>query len=102
MKRQALLRHLRRYGCYLKREGAAHSLWINPLNGAIQTVPRHTEIPGSLPAESAKGWGFPIAVKNVDKAPGITSDRTLDTDVTRLHVLSAPQASRHGSTPRWQ
>ena len=26
-----LLRHLRRYGCYLKREGAAHSLWVNPI-----------------------------------------------------------------------
>jgi mRNA interferase HicA len=29
-------------GCYLKREGASHSLWINPKNGAIEA--RHTEI----------------------------------------------------------
>ncbi len=29
MKRNELLRHLRRHGCYLKREGGAHSLWTN-------------------------------------------------------------------------
>jgi hypothetical protein len=28
----------------LKREGAAHSLWTNPANGAVEAVPRHTEI----------------------------------------------------------
>ena len=44
MKRGALLRHLRLHGCYLKREGAAHSLWTNPANGSVQAVPRHTEI----------------------------------------------------------
>lgn len=63
MKRQALLRHLRRYGCYLKREGAAHSLWINPLNGAIQTVPRHTEIPEKLAGRICKGLGIPDSSK---------------------------------------
>jgi hypothetical protein len=31
-------------GCYLKREGAEHALWINPKTGAIEAVPRHTEI----------------------------------------------------------
>ncbi|MBN1129533.1 MAG: hypothetical protein JXA71_11130 [Chitinispirillaceae bacterium] len=31
-------------GCYLKHEGAAHSLWINPKTGSIEAVPRHTEI----------------------------------------------------------
>jgi len=29
MKREALLKHLRKYGCYLKREGRSHSLWMN-------------------------------------------------------------------------
>ena len=33
MKRRDLERRLRIAGCYLKREGAAHSLWINPKNG---------------------------------------------------------------------
>jgi len=31
-------------GCYLKRKGSSHSLWINPRTGAIEAVPRHTEI----------------------------------------------------------
>jgi mRNA interferase HicA len=48
MKRQDLLRHLRKHGCYLKREGSAHSLWWNPQTGQIQAVPRHTEVPNRL------------------------------------------------------
>ncbi|RME94386.1 MAG: type II toxin-antitoxin system HicA family toxin [Verrucomicrobia bacterium] len=44
MKRRDLERRLRRAGCYLKREGASHSLWINPRTGAIEAVPRHSEI----------------------------------------------------------
>ncbi|MFP4087724.1 MAG: type II toxin-antitoxin system HicA family toxin [Desulfobacteraceae bacterium] len=44
MKRRDLERKLRIAGCYLKREGASHALWINPKNGAIESVPRHNEI----------------------------------------------------------
>ncbi len=44
MKRADLERKLRIAGCYLKREGKAHSLWINPKTGIIEAVPRHTEI----------------------------------------------------------
>ena len=45
MKREALLRHLRKHGCCLKREGGAHSLWMNPNSGQVETVPRHNEVP---------------------------------------------------------
>ncbi|HEX4966163.1 MAG TPA: type II toxin-antitoxin system HicA family toxin [Thermoanaerobaculia bacterium] len=48
MKRGDLLRHLRRHGCNLKREGSSHSLWYNPATGAVEAVPRHTEIPDML------------------------------------------------------
>jgi mRNA interferase HicA len=48
MKRQTVLKHLRRYGCYLKREGGSHSLWTNPANGKIEAIPRHTEIADRL------------------------------------------------------
>ena len=48
MKRSALLRHLRRHGCHLKREGSSHSLWRNPTTGATEAVPRHVEIPNRL------------------------------------------------------
>ena len=44
MKRRELERRLRIAGCYLKRQGAYHSLWINPKNGVIEAVPRHAEI----------------------------------------------------------
>jgi mRNA interferase HicA len=59
MKRDALLRHLRRHGCYLKREGKAHSLWVNPQTGVVETVPRHTEIPDVLAQKICRGLGVP-------------------------------------------
>ena len=59
MKRTALVRHLRRYGCYLKREGSAHSLWCNPATGAIEAVPRHTEISDRLAQKICRGLSLP-------------------------------------------
>ena len=44
MKRRDLERRLRVAGCYLKREGSSHSLWINPQNGVVEAIPRHKEI----------------------------------------------------------
>jgi mRNA interferase HicA len=48
MKRKDLERMLRIAGCYPKREGSSHSLWINPKNGVTEAVPRHTEIKAPL------------------------------------------------------
>jgi hypothetical protein len=59
MKRYGLLKHLRRYGCYLKREGREHSLWANPVNGKIEAVPRHVEIPDKLARKVCKRLGIP-------------------------------------------
>jgi len=44
MKRRDLERRLRLAGCYLKRDGSAHSLWMNPKTGVMEAVPRHSEI----------------------------------------------------------
>lgn len=44
IERDALLRHLRFHGCYLKREGNAHSRWTNPKTGHTEAVPRHTKV----------------------------------------------------------
>lgn len=44
MKRRELEKKLRKAGCYLKREGGSHSLWINPKTGVIEAVPRHAEV----------------------------------------------------------
>ena len=59
MKRSSLLRHLRKHGCYLKREGGAHSLWINPRTGAVEAVPRHTEISNQLAKKICRNLSVP-------------------------------------------
>lgn len=59
MKRGSLLRHLRKNGCYLKREGAAHSLWINPGTGAVEAVPRHTEVSNQLAKKICRSLSIP-------------------------------------------
>jgi len=59
VKPSALLRHLRRLGCVLKREGASHSLWTNPATGAVEAVPRHIEIPNLLARKICRGLGIP-------------------------------------------
>ena len=55
LKRNALLKHLRKHGCFLKREGSSHSLWCNPLNGKVEAIPRHTEIPNKLVKKICRG-----------------------------------------------
>ena len=59
MKRSSLLQHLRRHGCYLKREGRAHSLWCNPNTGAVEAVPRHTEISNGLARKICRNLSVP-------------------------------------------
>ena len=59
MKRSTLLQHLRKHGCYLKREGASHSLWCNPGTGHVEAVPRHTEIGNDLARKICRGLSVP-------------------------------------------
>ena len=59
MKRTALLKHLRKHGCVLKREGSAHSLWLNPNTGEIEAVPRHVEIANRLVQKICRGLSIP-------------------------------------------
>jgi predicted RNA binding protein YcfA (HicA-like mRNA interferase family) len=55
MKRKELEKRLRMAGCYLKREGASHALWINPKTGTIEAIPRHAEIKEPLALKILKG-----------------------------------------------
>lgn len=48
MKRSKLIRELVNEGCYLKRHGKKHDLYVNPKNGRKTPVPRHSEIKESL------------------------------------------------------
>jgi len=59
VKRGDLPRHLRRPGCHLKREGRGHSLWTNPATGAVETIPRHNEIPDALARKICRGLSIP-------------------------------------------
>jgi hypothetical protein len=43
----------------LKREGRAHSLWTNPTTGAVEAVPRHTEISDLLARKICRGLSVP-------------------------------------------
>ena len=44
MKLRDLERFLRERGCVLFREGGAHTVWLNPSNRKIASVPRRREI----------------------------------------------------------
>ena len=43
MKLRELERHLRAHGCVFFRQGGAHTVWLNPSNRKIASVPRHRE-----------------------------------------------------------
>ena len=59
MKRGSLLRHLRKHGWHLKREGAPHSLGTNPATGGVEAVPRHTEISNKLALKICRRLSIP-------------------------------------------
>lgn len=57
MKRRDLERRLRYAGCHLKREGASHSLWLNPRTGVVEAVPRHNEVKEPLAKRILRNLG---------------------------------------------
>ncbi|MGB7290715.1 MAG: type II toxin-antitoxin system HicA family toxin [Thermodesulfobacteriota bacterium] len=59
MKRNELLRHLRRNGCELLREGGRHSWWHNPRQNKRSAIPRHSEINDKLARKICKDLGVP-------------------------------------------
>ncbi len=48
VKRNELLRHLEKQGCFLKRHGAKHDLFMNLDRNLATTVPRHPRLDKSL------------------------------------------------------
>ncbi|MDI7266521.1 MAG: type II toxin-antitoxin system HicA family toxin [Myxococcota bacterium] len=57
MKREELLRHLRRHGCKLLREGGRHSWWHNPGRNKRSAVPRHNEVDDDLARKICRDLG---------------------------------------------
>ena len=58
MKRKAFVRQLSKEGCVLLRSGARHDIYLNPLTGKKQPVPRHTELDNHLAKHIRKHLGL--------------------------------------------
>lgn len=59
MKRRELIRHLAGHGCRLLREGARHSVWVNPNTGHKEAVPRHSEVDDFLARKICRTLSVP-------------------------------------------
>ena len=59
MKRVQLIKHLKKNGCKLIKEGSKHSLWGDPERSTRTAVPRHTEIDNILAKEICKQLKIP-------------------------------------------
>jgi len=59
MKRRLLLKHLRKYGYELLREGAKHSIYYNSLNRRTTSVPCHGEIVDKLAIKICRDLEIP-------------------------------------------
>ncbi|MGB8311767.1 MAG: type II toxin-antitoxin system HicA family toxin [Halobacteriota archaeon] len=59
MKRRKLLRHLREHGCVFLREGKRHTVYCNPANRKVSTVPRHTDIDDVLAEKICRDLEIP-------------------------------------------
>jgi len=64
MKRRKLISHVKKNGCSFFREGARHSVFFNPQNGLISTIPRHNEVNDFLAKKICKDLGIPWLKKN--------------------------------------
>jgi len=58
MKRKNFVRHLLIEGCIFIREGAKHSVFLNPLMRKFSTVPRHNEIDNFLARKICRDLGI--------------------------------------------
>lgn len=59
MKRLDLLRHLEEHGCQFAREGANHTVYINPVARKVTAIPRHREINELLAIKICKDLEIP-------------------------------------------
>jgi predicted RNA binding protein YcfA (HicA-like mRNA interferase family) len=60
LKRIDLVRHLEAHGCRLLREGANHSVYVNPATRKVSTVPRHREVDEFLARKICRDLQVPV------------------------------------------
>jgi len=58
MKRKDLIKQLTLAGCVLLRHGSRHDIYLNPVNGQKQPVPRHSEVDEQLAKHIKKFLGI--------------------------------------------
>jgi mRNA interferase HicA len=61
MKRRDLIRHLESHGCRHLREGGNHTVYLNPAERKVSTVPRHREINEDLVRKICRDLEVPQA-----------------------------------------
>jgi len=59
MKRGEFLKHLRAHGCIMLREGANHTIYLNPANQKQSTIGRHQELSNLLCKKVCKQLEIP-------------------------------------------
>jgi mRNA interferase HicA len=59
LKRRELIRHIEKNGVEFLREGANHTVYVNPKENKVSTVPRHREIDEYLVKRICKDLGIP-------------------------------------------
>ncbi|MEI6174711.1 MAG: type II toxin-antitoxin system HicA family toxin [Bacteroidota bacterium] len=59
MKRGEFLKHLRAHGCIMLREGANHTIYLNPVNQKQSTIGRHQELSNLLCKKVCKQLEIP-------------------------------------------
>ncbi len=62
MKRRDFEQHLTRYNCYVRREGANHTIFTNADNRKSEAVPRHTEIKAGTLRRICRELNIPMPV----------------------------------------
>jgi predicted RNA binding protein YcfA (HicA-like mRNA interferase family) len=65
MKRTDFIRYLLKCGCVLAREGAKHSVYLNPIAKRVSTVPRHREVNDFLAKKICADLGILFPGKDV-------------------------------------
>lgn len=58
MKRNELLKQLKKEGCIFFRPGSKYDIYINPKTGQKQPIPRHSEIDNTLAKHIKKYLGI--------------------------------------------
>ncbi len=59
MKRKDIIRYIERCGCVFFREGKKHTVYLNPQNKQISTIPRHNDVDDYLANKICKDLGIP-------------------------------------------